>query len=205
MKKTLVIVLSAIVMLSLVPVQTAHAVQPLPPLWTGYPDPIACNQYLDCRWTTPVCIGDITYHVGIHMEYATPEQVEAYAKQYSGMILKAGYCPWKGYSIPWLILYTSSALENGFGILVSSQQFVAMETALAFFNLSGAAPSDFAQVCAGPVAQKNPEDLIGQWSCDSMLYGIMTGGGSGTRLPLITEDDSPSLQKIYQQLQSWSG
>jgi hypothetical protein len=109
--------------------------------------------------------------------------------------------PFVGYSIPYLLLYKSAELINGYGVIVSSQPFVSVERMLAVFKLA-AVPADLTQVCVGAVYQMYPSDTQGTWDCDPMLVGILASGKNGGRLPLISETD-PSLQKVYEGILAW--
>jgi hypothetical protein len=201
MKKLLVLVLSAILVLSFVVVPRASATAPS--YWTGDPDPMKCDFYHDCQWVIPVCIDGTTYQIGLYFDpaFAAPGQIEAMALSWTNTVLTAGVCPWVGYSVPWVLLYTSAELTNGYGILVSTKAFASKENIMGAFKLT-TIPADLKQICAGPVAQMYPGDTKGKWTCDPNLVGILTNGHGGLRLPLIS-DTGPSLQKVYKQILSW--
>jgi len=65
-------------------------------VWTGDPDPYACNIYMDCSWTIDVCIHGVTYEVGIYYDPATKtdEFMEKDALSWSGTELTIGVCPY---------------------------------------------------------------------------------------------------------------
>jgi hypothetical protein len=164
------------------------------------PDPIACNVFLDCHWVAPVCIGGNTYMVGFFVDPAslTPEGIEAAALFWTGTVLSAGACPFVGYSIPWVLLYKSAELTNGYGIIVSTENFASSENILKNFQLA-AIPADLVQVCSGPVTQMYPEDTQGKWVCDPLLAVILPYDRAGGRYPLIS-DTGMSLQMRYENI-----
>jgi hypothetical protein len=196
MKKLLVLVLSAILVLSFVVVP--HAGATAPSYWTGDPDPMKCDFFHDCHYVIPVCIDGTTYQIGLYFDpaFASPKQIEDLALYWSNTVLTAGVCPWVGYSIPHVILYKGTELTNGFGIIVSTEAFVSVENVLAAFKLTAPLPADVVPVCEGPVVQMNPDDKQGKWVCDSLLVGILANGHSGLRYPLIS-GSGQSLQKVY--------
>lgn len=201
MKKLLVLTLSAVLVLSFLVVSPAAATT----YWTGDPDPMACNVYHDCHWVTPVCIGGNTFDVGIWYDPvgATDEQIEASALSY-GTVLTAGACavPFHGYSVPHVILYKGSELINGYGIIVSTKSFAAVDYVLAAFKLPAPLPDDVKPICEGAVTQMNANDVQGTWVCDYLLVDILPYGRPGGRLPLINADGN-SLQKVYEKILSW--
>jgi len=101
--------------------------------------------------------------------------------------------PFVGYSIPYVILYTSKSLMNGYGVLVSTAPFASVGNIQAAFKLT-AIPADLKELCVGPVAQKYEGDMVGYWDCDPLLVGILPYGGTGGRYPLM---GTPSLKNIY--------
>jgi hypothetical protein len=119
------------------------------------------------------------------------------------IIHKADYCAvaFHGYSVPHVLLYTSTELKNGYGILVSTEAFASKENIMRVFKLT-AIPADLKELCEGPVTQMSPSDTQGTWACDPNLIGILPYGRDGGRLPLIREDGN-SLQKIYEKILSW--
>ena len=202
MKKRLVVVMSAVLVLSFLLAGPAAAIAPS--YWTGNPDPMKCNQYHDCHWVVPVCIGGNTFNIGLYFDPAAVPAgtIETQAKFWSGTVLTAGACPWIGYSVPHVILYKGSELTNGYGIIVSTKWYASVDMVLAAFKLTAPLPADVKPICEGPVIQMSPDDIQGTWACDPSLIGILPNGHTGGRLPLIN-DSGPSLQKIYEQLLNW--
>lgn len=201
MKKRFALILSAVLVLSFLIASPAAART----FWTGSPDPMACNSFSDCFWTLPVCIDGTTYEVGVYYdpEGVSPENIAADALNWSHTVLTAGACEvsFHGYSVPWVLLYTSAELKNGYGILVSTKPFASVESIMRSFELT-AIPADLKEVCGGLVTQMNPNDVQGKWACDSLLANILPYGRPGGRLPLISDTEN-SLQKVYEKILSW--
>ena len=140
MKRVLVLVLSAVLVLSFIAAAPAAATGPS--YWTGNPDPMKCDQDHDCHWVIPVCIKGTTYQIGLYFDPAlvTNAFIESQAKYWSGTVLTVGACPWVGYSVPFVILYKATELTNGYGIIVSTRATASKENIMAAFGLAAFSP-----------------------------------------------------------------
>ncbi len=149
--------------------------------WYGDPDPFACNVYDDCMWTTPVCINNGNYTVGIYADPAgmADNQIESLALFWTDTILTAGACP---ESTPLINMYVYYSEVPFFGetntITIISAMGIPSEERVKYWA-GGAFPEGFdyqkGPACTG-VLYDNGTDK-GYFTCDGFLDSVFERRG----------------------------